>query len=94
MYKEELSFLEECLQYNPKSYSSWHQRCFVMLHTPSPDWKRELDLCTKFLSYDERNCKLVSISPLCSSKYFVREYSDEESRLATFILCSISKSIK
>ena len=57
MFKEELSFLEACLGYNPKSYGSWEHRCFVMLHMAQPDWKRELKLCNTFLSYDERNCK-------------------------------------
>jgi len=57
LYREELAFLEECLKVNPKSYGSWQHRCFVMLNTPSPDWVRELSLCTSFLQHDERNCK-------------------------------------
>lgn len=58
MFTEELSFLEDCLATNPKSYGSWQHRCFVMLSTPTPDWERELSLCSKFLKYDERNCTL------------------------------------
>lgn len=57
MFSDELTFLEECLKYNPKSYGSWEHRCYVMTHTPKPDWERELSLCNAFLSYDERNCK-------------------------------------
>ncbi|KAF6026118.1 RABGGTA [Bugula neritina] len=55
MFSDELTFLEECLKYNPKSYGSWEHRCYVMTHTPKPDWERELSLCNAFLSYDERN---------------------------------------
>ncbi|KAI8759264.1 geranylgeranyl transferase type-2 subunit alpha [Biomphalaria glabrata] len=55
LYQSELYFLEACLKKNPKSYGSWHHRCFVMDHMPDPDWKRELELCNQFLQLDERN---------------------------------------
>uniref|UniRef100_A0A8C8S1J4 Geranylgeranyl transferase type-2 subunit alpha n=1 Tax=Pelusios castaneus TaxID=367368 RepID=A0A8C8S1J4_9SAUR len=51
----ELSFLETCLRVNPKSYGTWHHRCWVMGHVPHPDWARELELCAKFLESDDRN---------------------------------------
>ena len=56
-YQAELEFLQMCLKVNPKSYGTWHHRCFVMDHMPHPDWARELELCNLFLQYDERNCK-------------------------------------
>ncbi|CAL1532309.1 unnamed protein product [Lymnaea stagnalis] len=55
IFQSELHFLETCLKINPKSYGSWHQRCFVMDNMPEPDWSRELELCNQFLQYDERN---------------------------------------
>ncbi|KAH9515496.1 hypothetical protein Btru_011176 [Bulinus truncatus] len=55
MFQSELYFLEMCLKKNPKSYGSWHHRCFVMDNMPHPDWNREIELCNQFLQYDERN---------------------------------------
>eukprot|EP00048_Salpingoeca_helianthica_P015247 m.225786 g.225786 ORF g.225786 m.225786 type:complete len:578 (-) comp16792_c0_seq1:657-2390(-) len=51
----ELAFVEACIAKNPKSYNSWHQRRWVLLTTPNPDWNAEIALCSKFLQLDERN---------------------------------------
>lgn len=57
IYQAELSFLESCLKVNPKSYGSWHHRGWVSARLPRPDWARELSLCDRCLSLDDRNCE-------------------------------------
>uniref|UniRef100_A0A1A8ERD9 Geranylgeranyl transferase type-2 subunit alpha n=1 Tax=Nothobranchius korthausae TaxID=1143690 RepID=A0A1A8ERD9_9TELE len=55
IYEAELLFLESCLKVNPKSYGSWHHRGWVSARLPRPDWARELGLCDRCLSLDDRN---------------------------------------
>ncbi|XP_065065197.1 geranylgeranyl transferase type-2 subunit alpha-like isoform X2 [Rhopilema esculentum] len=55
LFLHELKFLQSCLHVNPKSYGVWEHRRFALQNMPSPDWKRDLMLCNKFLSMDSRN---------------------------------------
>lgn len=59
LYESELHFIEACLKVNPKSYGCWHHRTWVNTRLPQPDWTRELVLCDRCLSLDERNCERV-----------------------------------
>ncbi|KAF7696283.1 geranylgeranyl transferase type-2 subunit alpha [Silurus meridionalis] len=55
LYEAELLFIEACLKVNPKSYGSWHHRGWVSSRLPTPNWPRELSLCDRCLSLDDRN---------------------------------------
>lgn len=59
LYESELHFIEACLKVNPKSYGCWHHRTWVNTRLSQPDWTRELGLCDRCLSLDERNCETV-----------------------------------
>ena len=51
----ELEFTTERLLQNPKSYPTWHHRCFICSLFTECNWQKELDLCDQYLSKDERN---------------------------------------
>lgn len=55
IYESELHFLESCLKVNPKSYGSWFHRGWVSARLPRLNWARELSLCDRCLSLDDRN---------------------------------------
>lgn len=56
-FRRDLEFTLVGLQSNPKSYCAWHHRRWCLETCAKPDWSHELDLCTKFLKLDERNCE-------------------------------------
>eukprot|EP01028_Stygiella_incarcerata_P013825 TRINITY_DN8504_c1_g1_i1.p1 TRINITY_DN8504_c1_g1~~TRINITY_DN8504_c1_g1_i1.p1 ORF type:complete len:339 (+),score=86.56 TRINITY_DN8504_c1_g1_i1:120-1136(+) len=57
--QSELGLVQRCLMRNPKSYNSWEQRRWLLLHAHATLRKdlllEELELCRKFLLLDERN---------------------------------------
>ena len=57
LYNNELALLLACLKVNPKSYSVWRHRRWIMTHMNHPNWQHELSLCTNYLEFDSRNCK-------------------------------------
>ncbi|ETI54114.1 hypothetical protein F443_03032 [Phytophthora nicotianae P1569] len=71
MAKTELKLTLDALQRNPKSYSAWFQRQWI-IDRGLGDLKLEIGLCDKLLNLDERNfhcwnyrrhvCKLAGIS--------------------------------
>lgn len=57
--ENEINLTEQWLLANPKSYSTWHHRFWILQHHPNPNWKKEFDLCSKYLTRDDRNCKYI-----------------------------------
>uniref|UniRef100_A0A8R1I144 Geranylgeranyl transferase type-2 subunit alpha n=2 Tax=Caenorhabditis japonica TaxID=281687 RepID=A0A8R1I144_CAEJA len=51
----ELFLSYECIKSNPKSYSAWYQRAWVLQRQANPDYVKELALCEKALQMDCRN---------------------------------------
>lgn len=58
-FRRDLEFTLVGLQSNPKSYCAWHHRRWCLETCAEPDWTHELELCTKFLKLDERNCECI-----------------------------------
>ncbi|GMR48046.1 hypothetical protein PMAYCL1PPCAC_18241 [Pristionchus mayeri] len=55
LYQNELSLTEQCIMANPKSYSAWFQRSWILNRQAIPDLKKELVLCKEGLKMDCRN---------------------------------------
>lgn len=60
LFDRDLGFTENCLQVQPKSYGAWHHRIWILENCPVADWNCEVELCTRYLRKDERNCKFQS----------------------------------
>lgn len=50
----------QALRQNPKNYSVWEHRKWLLRNLPEPDWRFELGLVNKFLEADARNCEFPS----------------------------------
>jgi len=55
LLQREVELTQACLTSSPKSYSAWHHRAWALHRMDRQDWPRELALCDRFLSLDERN---------------------------------------
>ncbi|GMS95744.1 hypothetical protein PENTCL1PPCAC_17919 [Pristionchus entomophagus] len=55
LYADELSLTEQCIKTNPKSYSAWFQRSWILNGQATPDLKKELAMCKEGLKMDCRN---------------------------------------
>jgi len=55
LWCKEVELTQQCLMSNPKSYGAWYHRCYSLDQMTKPPWQKELDLCDRFLSMDERN---------------------------------------
>ncbi|XP_065314203.1 geranylgeranyl transferase type-2 subunit alpha-like isoform X2 [Gordionus sp. m RMFG-2023] len=87
--KTENKLIEASLASNPKSYSCWHHRAWVLTLMPNADWKRELDLSSKFLNYDQRNFHCWDHRRFVANKYQSQINSNaEENRQNDIILDS------
>jgi geranylgeranyl transferase type-2 subunit alpha len=55
--QQELTLTQKCLERNPKAYGAWFHRKWCILRAGLDDatLKKELALCSQFLSLDERN---------------------------------------
>lgn len=55
VWKDELSFTNDCLRKNEKSYSVWQHRIWILSKMPKSQYELEILLCNSFLTKDERN---------------------------------------
>ncbi|KAH9395327.1 hypothetical protein TYRP_020892 [Tyrophagus putrescentiae] len=90
----ELTFTENCLKVNYKSYGTWHHRCWLLTFMKNPDLEREVQLCNQFLQFDERNfhawnyrryiVKLAKIGPLEELEYSKSKINDNFSNFSSW----------
>lgn len=54
------------LEANPKSYSAWFQRSWILKRQRNPDLKKELAMCREGLKMD---CRFITTENYCSIPY-------------------------
>lgn len=55
VWKDELSFTNDCLKKNQKSYSVWQHRIWILSKMPKSAYEKEIMICNSLLAKDERN---------------------------------------
>lgn len=55
--EDDLDLTSQCLRRNPKEYSVWNHRKWLLRTMPDPDWRFELKTVEGLLEKDARNCR-------------------------------------
>jgi geranylgeranyl transferase type-2 subunit alpha len=57
--EEDLQLTNRSLKLNPKNYSVWEHRKWVLETMPDADWGMEMKMVELYLERDGRNCALT-----------------------------------
>lgn len=57
LLEADLALTAKCLLRNPKDYSIWEHRKWILKTMPDPDWGYEFKMVQGLLERDARNCK-------------------------------------
>lgn len=60
--EEDLQLTNRSLKLNPKNYSVWEHRKWVLETMPDADWGMEMKMVELYLERDGRNCTFPSTS--------------------------------
>ena len=61
--ERDLHLTNQSLKQNPKNYSAWEHRKWVLATMPDADWDMEMSMVDLYLKKDARNCELPLSSP-------------------------------